>query len=191
MNDEYFEWLLNIVGVDSADPNGYGLLCSILHEVIFHPILDMDENRWEDGVRYRFDFALAHEHGDQNAAELVADYLDDNLGGCTVLELIISLAEKICWEMEDSQYEAHAGKWFNEMIGNLGLDMYTNQELMDNEAAYFEVDAILERFVFRRYHYNGEGGLFPLQNPNEDQRDQEIAIQMNDYLMENYDILSN
>ena len=189
MNEEYFEWLLNLIDVNKEDQNGYGMLCSIMHDAIFHPILEMDENRWEDGVQYRFDFASWHEKGDSKKASMVADHLDDSLGGCTVLELLISLAEKISWEMEEGPYEARPAKWFEEMISNLGLDIYTNGELMGNEAAYFEVDAILENFVFRRYHYNGEGGLFPLQNPQEDQREVEIAIQKNDYLMENYDIL--
>ena len=189
MNEEYFEWLLNLIDVDKNDQNGYGLLCSILQEATFYPILEMDENRWEDGVQYRLDFASWNEHGDNEKALITANYLDDILGGCTMLELLISLAQRISIELEESIYEARPGKWFEEMLGNLGLDVYTNDELMNNEAAYFEVERILERFIFRRYRYNGEGGLFPLQNPQDDQREAEIEIQMNDYLMENYNIL--
>lgn len=189
MNEEYFEWLLNLIDIDKDDPLGYGMLCSILKDRIFYPIIDMDENRWEDGVRYRYDFALIHEQGDPNAAITVADYLDELLGGCSMLEMMIALAEQIHWELEESPYDACPGKWFEEMLGNLGLDIYTNQELMENEAAYFEVEAIVEKLIFRHYHYNGEGGLFPLRDPDEDQRETEIAIQMNRYLMENYDIL--
>lgn len=190
MNEEYFEWLLSIIGVDTDDENGYGILCSILFENIFHPIIEMDENRWEDGIRYRYDFGVWHEHGDLKAAEMVANHLDDILGGCTVLEMLVALSEEMEWELEDSEYQAKAPKWFEEMIGNLGLDIYTNRELMENEAAYFEVDRTIERLIFRRYGYNGEGGLFPLQSPDEDQRETEIAIQMNRYIMENYDILT-
>lgn len=188
MHDEYFEWLLMKIGVDQSD-TGYSLLCSILHEMIFYPILEMDTDRWEDGVRYRYAFALAHEQNDTAAADLVADYLDDCLGGCTMLELMTSLAEKMSFELLDSQFEAGPGKWFEEMLGNLGLDIYTNREMMENEAAYFNVDTILETVVFRKYGYSGEGGLFPLQYPDEDQRNVELVIQMNQYIAENYDIL--
>lgn len=185
MNEEYFEWLLNKVGV-SAGGNDYSLLCSILHEMIFYPMLGMDENRWEDGVRYRMDFAMQQ---DPVHCDLIAEGLDQTLGGCTALELMVSLAERISFEMMGSQYEAGPGKWFEEMIGNLGLDMYTNQELMDNENAYFAIEGIVERMIFRKYQYSGAGGLFPLCYPNEDQRETEIMIQMNNYLNENYDIL--
>lgn len=188
MNEEYFEWLLNKAGVDEED-NGYSILCSVMHEMIFYPILEMDADRWEDGVSYRYTFAFEHENRDEQAADILTEYLDDQLGGCTVLELVISLIDKMSYEMLDSQYEAGPGKWFEELICNLGLDVYTNHEFMENEAAYFEVDQILERVIFRKYDYNGEGGFFPLQSASEDQRDVELVIQMNNYLAENYDIL--
>lgn len=177
MNEEYFEWLLTKAGVDDGE-NGYRLLCQIMHEAIFYPLLEMDENRWEDGVAYRKEFA-----GDRGAYQL-----DAFLGGCTMLELIISLAEKISFEMQGSMFEAGTGKWFYEIIENLGLDIYTDTEIMTNENAFFEVDAILERVIFRKYSWTGEGGMFPLKNADEDQRTVEIEIQKNRYLMENYDI---
>lgn len=174
MNEKYFEWLLNKAGVDD-----YRCLCSILHEVIFYPIIEMDENRWEDGVKYRYDFANTMEEAEQ---------INNELGGCTMFELILSLAEKMSFDMQGSVFEAGTGKWFEELIGNLGLDMYTDSEIMTNEDAYYEVTDILERVIFRRYKWNGEGGLFPLRDPDQDQRDVEIEIQRNLYLMENYDI---
>ena len=189
MNEGYFEWLLNKAGV-SDDEDGFSYLCSILHEVIFHPTLEMDENRWEDGIRYRYEFASEKEGFGTDRANWVTNYLDDSIGGCTMLELILSLAEKMHFEMLDSQYDAGVGKWFEELLSNLGLDMYTNRELMENEAAYFEIDDILNKLIYRNYRYNGEGGLFPLRGPKEDQRDVEMLIQMNNYIIENYDILS-
>lgn len=188
MNEEYFEWLLNKAGVDDGD-HGYSILCSVMHEMIFYPILEMDADRWEDGVRYRYEFAFWHENQDERAADILTEQLDDQLGGCTMLELVISLIDKMSFEMLDSQYEAGPGKWFEELIGNLGLDVYTNKEFMENEAAYFEVDQTLERVIFRKYNYNGEGGFFPLRRAEDDQRSTELIIQMNNYLAENYDIL--
>lgn len=178
--DGYFEWLLNRAGVGSGEYS-YTYLCNILHDFTFYPQIEMDENRWEDGLRYREEYST--ETG------MDAKALNDILGGCTVLELILSLAEKMHYETLDSIHEAGTEVWFEELISNLGLDMYTNRELMENENAYFEVEKILHRFLSRRYSRNGEGGLFPLRHPVCDQRHVELAIQMNDYIAENYDVL--
>ena len=183
MNEQYLEWLLNRAEVND-DETGFSELCRVLHGVIFHPIMEMDENRWEDGVGYRVDFAEAHANSDD-----ILDELDAELGGCTMLELILSLAEKMWFELAESQYEAGVGKWFEELISNLGLDIYTNREMADNPDAETEVENILERMIFRRYHYDGRGGLFPLNYAEEDQRDAELTVQMNQYIAENYDIL--
>jgi len=188
MKESYFRWLLNRAGVSDGD-SGYVYLCNIMYEVAFVPLLPMDENRWQDGLRYRWDYADELEGEGTRASDLTAGYLDDSLGGCTVLELLVSLAEKMAYETQESLYSAGPGKWFEELIGNLGLDMYTNRELMENEQAYFEAEGILQKFVYRRYAYDGEGGLFPLRNPREDQRRVELSIQMNDYIAENYDVL--
>lgn len=186
--DAYLEWLLNKLGI-GTDATGYSMLASILQDTVFYPIVEMDENRWEDGVHYRVEYANLRYPDDQQAADALADILDDSIGGCTALELICSLCEKIAFELMDSQFEAGLGKWFEELIANLGLDIYTNNELMENEAAYFEVEGILEKWIFRRYHYNGEGGLFPLIDPPDDMRQMELIIQMNYWLMENYNVL--
>lgn len=177
MNEEYFEWLLSKAQVDDGE-NGYRLLCGILHEVIFYPIVEMDDNRWQDGIEYRYEFA-----GDEQG-----DILSKSLGGCTMLELMLSLAEKTAFDMEGSVFEAGIGRWFTELLENTGLDLYTDSELMNSESAYFEVENILENIIFRRYRYNGEGGFYPLRDPEEDQRETELEMQRNHYLMENYDI---
>ena len=190
MNEEYFEWLLNRIGVDSNDPNGYELLCSVLYDTAFYPLVEMDENRWKDGIRYRLIFANEIENGRQPDTNMTADYLDDMLGGCTALELILAMAERMQYEMEGSRYDAPVYCWFCELISNTGLDIYTNDELLTNENAYFEIEDILNRLIFRHYDYSGEGGLFPLSHPMEDQTRTELVIQMNNYLLENYDILN-
>lgn len=189
MNEEYFEWLLRYIAIDPDDTNDYSLLCSQLMDTAFYPIVEMDENRWEDGVRYRYLYAMEKENNNTYRANMISDHLDDILGGCSVLELMVAMAERMRYEMEGSLYEAEASYWFRQLIGNLGLDIYTNNEYLCNEAAFFNVESIVEKMVFRRYGFDGRGGLFPLQNPNSDQSKEEIMTQMNNFLMENYDIL--
>jgi hypothetical protein len=149
----------------------------------------MDKNRWEDGIRYRSIFAMEHEHGKQPDADSLTNYLDDILGGCNMLELILSLADRMQYEMEESVFDRPIGWWFNELIANLGLDIYTNSEILQNESAYFEVSNILENVIFHRYSVDGNGGLFPIDNSQYNQRDSELIIQMNNYLMAHYNIL--
>jgi hypothetical protein len=40
----------------------------------------------------------------------------------------------------------------------------------------------MERCVWRTYEPNGVGGFFPLENPNEDQREVELWYQMSAYV---------
>lgn len=190
MNEEYLEWLLQQAGVtNDPDGTGYSMLCGILQDKPFYPLVEMDENRWEDGMRLRLDFV---EETEKYAPDqyYCLDMLDSLLGGCTVLEVLVVMAEKMNYEMLDSSHEATVGKWMEELIGNLGLDMYTDSEVMNNENAYFEIERVIDRFVFRQYNWRGEGGLFPLRNPRYNQTEIELATQMNNYLMENYDILN-
>ena len=190
INEEYLEWLLQQAGVtNDPDGTGYSMLCGIMQDKSFYPLVEMDENRWEDGMRLRLDFV---EETEKYATDqdYCLDMLDSLLGGCTVLEVLVVMAEKMNYEMLDSSHEATVGKWMEELIGNLGLDMYTDAEVMSNENAYFEIESVIDRFVFRQYNWRGEGGLFPLRNPRDNQTEIELATQMNNYLMENYDILN-
>ena len=188
MNEGYFKWQMNKVNV-SDDENGYSYLCAILHEILFYPLVDMDENRWFEARRYRWDYAAEHGYSEIWQQDEMANQLDETLGGCTVFELLISLAEKMKFETEDGPYDATTEKWFEELISNMGLETYTNREFNENEEAYFEAEEKIQRMIFRRYRASGEGGLFPLRFPRQDQRGVELAIQLNDYLAENYDIL--
>lgn len=174
-NERYFEWLLSKTGSEQR------MLCIIMHDVIFFPLLEMDTNRWEDGMNYRETYSA------MTGADV--DEISKGIGGCTMLELVLSLAEHMSFDMQDSIYAAGPAKWFQELIDNLGLDIYTDDVFLSDENAYYEVMNILERVVFRRYDCDGTGGLFPLDIAYEDQRRVELEIQRNTYMMEKYDIL--
>jgi hypothetical protein len=47
-----------------------------------------------------------------------------------------------------------------------------------------KVEIILEDLIWRTYRPNGQGGFFPLKNPQEDQTKIEIWYQLNEYVME-------
>jgi hypothetical protein len=61
--------------------------------------------------------------------------------------------------------------------------MIDNLELLPNSLNYKKL-AVLNK---REYFPSGKGGLFPLENPREDQTKVEIWYQMHAYVMENYE----
>lgn len=180
---EYLEYLMARAGLEKDGPEGYGDLCRRMLETEFIPVVEMDENRCYDCCMLRKDFENA------SGIEWAGDILDGIL--CdegTMMEIVLVMAEKIQYEMEDSQYEASTRKWVTELFGNCGLDLYATNERFRKEGSPKEVDRILDNIKFRMIGWDGEGGLFPLFMAQRDQRRAELLVQMNDYIEENYDI---
>lgn len=176
MDDGYFLWLLRRLGLSDPEDYEYAYLCKIMHNYTFYPLLTQDENRCKDGERYRVYYM------EQEGA------CQPNLGGCTVLELLISLAEKMAYELCESPYESEVRRWFEEMVENLGLTWAVNDTLMENPGGEAAIEDVLEDMIFRRYGRDGFGGLFPVDSGEYDQRRAELMVQMNNYLARYYDI---
>ena len=183
LKTEYLCFLMNRAQIDSTGHDGYLRLCTILQDTEFIPRLDMDENRCYDCRELRREFA-----DDYSESPDILDGLYGENG--TMMELLVVLAEKMNYDLADSEYEAGTGKWFREMLGNCGLISAINgcfEEDTHDETTLL-VKSILDKIIFRTIDRNGEGGLFPLRFPNDDQRYTELVIQMNNYIEENYDI---
>ena len=124
----------------------------------------MDENRLVDGLNLRFRFA------DENAY-----YID---GECSILEMMVALSLR-CEEhiMADDEIGDRTGRWFWEMIDNLGFE-----SMYDGNFDKVYADKIIFRFLNREYEPNGDGSLFTINNRNVDLRKVEIWYQMCWYL---------
>ena len=94
-----------------------------------------------------------------------------------MLELLITLARDLSFQM-DGEVRA----WFWHLIEVLGLT-HCSDRYYDKQAE-MEIHEALERVIFRTYEPSGEGGLFPLQHPREDQRNVELWYQLNAYILE-------
>ena len=129
-------------------------------------MLPLDENRLLDGLDLRFRFA------DENSY-----YID---GDCSVLEMMVALSLR-CEEhiMSDDEIGNRTGRWFWEMIDNLGLE-----SMYDDNFDKVYADKIIYRFLNREYEPNGDGGLFTVRNRNVDLRKVEIWYQLMWYLDE-------
>lgn len=169
LDELYFSWLYDQVAEPSvSDPTKtYWNILRILYKTEFIWIVPNDHNRLEDGKDLRIEFV------DQSG--LTAVDLDWMNLGCSVLELMIGLSRRLAFEGEGEPRD-----WFWHLMENLGLHLYNDRRRIPKT----RVKEILDRLIWRNYHYDGVGGFFPLKNPYEDQRKVEIWYQMNAYLLE-------
>jgi hypothetical protein len=167
----YFTWLCTKI----YPKKSYHFLLKTLHRREFYWTVPNDDNRAEDGKKLREEY--------QRDTAYILDYeaLD---GPCSVLEMLVALAER--WEgiTGCSPDENQSYVWFWLMMENCGLAGYTDARITAPNAA-FEVDQIIDQVLGRTYRRNGRGGLFPLRRPKEDQRRVELWYQLNAYLLEN------
>ena len=128
-----------------------------------------DDNRVEDGRDLRREFV----------EECEIDPDPEWMGiGCSMMEMLLGLSRRLAFEGEGEPRD-----WFWHLLQNLELrdcsDLnYEEQDLFNI------VEDILDQVIWRTYERDGTGGLFPLKNPHEDQRDTELWYQMNHYLLE-------
>lgn len=187
---EYLCYLMNRAQIEAEGDCGYLKLCETLLDMEFQPMMDMDENRCSECINLRSEFAEQYPYDEPDE---IIDILDLSLWMYgTWMELLVVLAEKMAYDLADSEYEAETGKWFMEMLENCGLNDENNRAFGHNdEACRKESFKVIHTFTvinLRRFGWDGEGGLFPLRWPKRDQRYVEIIMQMNDYIEENYDI---
>lgn len=174
LNDQYFDWMYQLVVDDRYSDQSYHKLFFSLHDTEFAYTIPMDGNRAEDGIELRYRFGREHFYSDA----MIASFLDDR--PCSILEMMIALAIR-CEEhlMDDPDIGNRTGQWFWSMIVSLGLG-----SMDDVKFKGIYVDKVLERFLDRDYERNGEGGLFTIRYVRQDMRSTEIWYQMNCYLNE-------
>lgn len=170
LDELFFEWLYSqVADPETDDPErSYSQLLRQLYMTEFSAVVERDENRIEDAKMLRHDF-IAERHIRRRET---SDWLEL---GCSVLELLVGLSRRMKFDLDGESYY-----WFWLMVGNLGLGHLSDAYPYSEE----DVADVLTRFVHRQYEYNGEGGLFPLRNPQEDQRHVELWYQLSAYVQE-------
>lgn len=171
IENEYFNWLCaKVMYLENPTPSlTYYNLLKQMHEKEFVYILSGDDNRAEDGVDLRLEF-IRSKTQDTNQAWM--NY------PCSFFEFLIAFARRAEY---GSLLDNQESDWFWIFVDNLGLTSF-------NDANYDEefetIDDILDRVIWRNYEPDGQGGMFPLSNPHEDQRTTEIWYQFAEYLQE-------
>ena len=176
----YFQWLYSMIGpVSDKNPNHtHFMLAEQLHKRIFQWRVPNDDNRAMDGIYLRDEFCdFIGTWGECGRPFLK----------CSMLEMLISLSRRAAFEADDLSNNPHAvGEWFWRMLENLNIKKYTDEIFLGEEATEIVNEAISD-VIYRRYGYDGRGGLFPLEHPREDQRTIELGYQLSAYLLENSD----
>jgi hypothetical protein len=170
IEDLYLNWLYAKVAYSDAPSSpsvSYHKLLQALHSIEFVWVIAMDENRAQDGLELRKDF-ITQAH--------IRDVPEDwyNLP-CSVLEMLIAFSRRASFETEYSSVE-----WFWMFLTNVGL-AEQHDSSVGLEALVHEV---IDTVVWRTYDPDGHGGLFPLDEPDQDQRRVEIWHQFCEYLVD-------
>jgi len=164
---KYYEYLLSLI--ERTDDN-YRMMLDLLWAKEFYSIVKNDDNRAEDGIALRLESNIIN---------------DGILGPARCLEVLISLARRCELILYSSDAAMDYKDIFWEFIRNLDLEKYNYTYWCSRGSqADFEIDEILTRWLDRKYKANGEGGIFPLKRPREDQRKIELWYQMHAYLIE-------
>lgn len=174
LEQEYFEWLCDIVGAEHKGKS-YWIVLKDMYNKDFYSLVDHDENRAYDGLELREDFL----------SEIGYPLYWEMDKECSVLEMIIGLAKRMDFEAAkvDEDDDERIDFWFWDLVDNLGLTKYDDDNYVDEEGHIY-VSWILDLFLERKYDPNGYGGLFPLDCCYENQTKVEIWYQMSAYLNE-------
>jgi len=164
----YFNWLCaKVISPSARTPTQtYWKLMRELQNTEFVWVVEMDENRAEDGKDLRHEFIVEAHISDPDPVWLEI--------GCSILEMMIALSRRASFIDGRSPQ-----RWFKIMLENLGLSEF-NDAARPFESA---VNDILSRLVWRNYEYDGKGGMFPIDDPQHDQRKVELWYQFCEYIV--------
>lgn len=153
----YFNWLC--AKVLERDKDDYRDLLGILYDTEFIWKVSADRHRISDAMELRERFSRKNRINRP----------------CSVLEVFIAFADRAAFQTENS-----SKYWFWKFVSNLGLDPY--RQVFEDDIPV--INEILYTFIWRIYEPNGEGGMFPLHQTQNDQREIEIWYQFCEWVQE-------
>lgn len=169
----YFAWMCQLVySPQVTNPDGgYERLLAYLDSVKFRYVNPLDANRESDGIKLRNHYAYFH--------GMRYDDVHNSLGtdGCSILELMVSLACKCEDIMSDATKGNRTAQWFWEMVSSLGLSGYVNSHFDEDY-----ISMVIAKFMANDYRPDGFGGLFYIPGFSGDMRMADIWTQMHFYL---------
>lgn len=165
----YFNWLsAKVLYVPHPTPSlTFDILFKTLHNLEFIWLLSGDDNRAEDGKELRREFLIMGDIPDHEEWRTQIP--------CSVFEMLIAFSRRA-----EKNTGAPAADWFWEFLKNLNLAEANDGSGIEPG----EIEDVIEILLWRNYPPDGDGGLFPLMEPNRDQTKLEIWEQFCDYLVD-------
>jgi hypothetical protein len=164
IENEYFNWLCAKVLHDRS--RTYYTLLLIMHKTEFIIVVPFDRHRAADGIELRQDFIR------EINAEPDDEWMDLP---CSVLEMMLAFSKRVSF-----QTDLPTDQWFWEFMTNLNLNEF--RHVSDSDVP--EIERTLHILNWRTYDPRGNGGMFPLSQTDNDQREVEIWYQFCEYLDE-------
>jgi hypothetical protein len=175
LSERYFDWLYaRVCDVrDLNSPYSYSVVCDYMHQISFKTLVPHDDNRAAYGIGLRNEFMLQETYlpSPRDLAILMGP------DTASIFEVLVALASQANFLIEYSERT-----WFNIFLTNLGLVTFNDYQYTPRQK--YRIIRIIERFNNRTYRADGNGGLFPLKRPDEDQRETELWYQMAAYMTE-------
>lgn len=174
----YEDFLTAYSGLHSRYGKRYYMLSTVLAKTPFISVIGNDDNRAEDGMRLRLFFAKQYKTEEE---ERVLDILS---GTCSLLEMMIGLAQRLDGMAYGVGDRVETSRWFFVILENLGWEVFDDDamlELSNREELGRRIDILMNR----QYKPDGRGGFFPLKGTKKDQRNVEIWYQANAWMIEN------
>lgn len=168
LDDRYLKWLYGQVSNAKIRKGSktYWKLLRQMYTTEFIHFVPNDENRAEDGKELRLDWT--RESGVRpDRAWLSLE--------CSFLELILGLAKRLNFQEERTLVH-----WFWHLLKNLGFESLDDSDGYPTAFVEMRMRVVNER----SYDADGNGGLFPLRNPTQDQRKVDLWYQMMEYLVQ-------
>jgi hypothetical protein len=172
LDELYIQWLYRQVApIRLKNPaRTYWALVRHLFTKEFVWLIPNDDNRQEDGRDLRREFV----------EDMGVDADPEWMGvGCSMLEMLIGLSRRLSFEAE-----GESRGWFWELLENLGLRHITDKHYNTEPGQDDLIEETLDTVIWRTYETDGQGGLFPLQETEQDQTDVELWYQLSYYLLE-------
>lgn len=154
--ESYFGTLCRVI----EGSENYHKLFWQMHNTEFRPKMSMDRNRIADAYELRQSYS---------------EVFDKPIG---LLEMMVAFAMRLEHDvMAGTSARDRSSDWFWVMLTSLGL-----ADMTDDVYDELVASKILHRFMRRRYLPNGQGGLFTVNTPGIDMRNEQLWYQAGLYL---------
>lgn len=168
LDDRYLRWLYGQVA-DVKIRRGtqtFWKLLKQLYKKQFTWFVPNDANRAMDGL------ILRQEWAEEFGWETEREWMELE---CSVLEMLLALARRAEFQNGDTtEY------WFWRFLENLEFAEFHDSSRYSQNFVEDRLNVVLER----KYDRFGNGGMFPIRNPREDQRRVEIWYQLCEYIVQ-------